>query len=612
MWTMKKYIVALCLLPTLSHAQFSLVSSESDGAVREFLQDVEATLPRSIKEGINKKVTVNFKNLNYKGKVVWGQVFRNPIAPKKSAAQVDLHIKLLDNIKSHDRDLAKRTLLHEVSHIYDFQDLTVGHEAELGIKKKSYTISDSPIFLSITGWDKKTFNRYKQTNQVKSRRVDLYEDKSPQETFAVNIEHFLTDPEFKCRKPSLYAYMAKSLSHSPFEDAKCELEYRLPRAIGFDGQMASQKVIDPSRLYQVHYFFAGEGSAMMSRWGHSMLRLVMCAPSRKVVDEKCLQDRAHHMILSFRADVTNFNIDYIKGLTGKYASKMFVLPMIDVIKEYTVGELRDLYSIPLRMNAVEKERLISQVLERYWGYENKYLFFTNNCADETLNLLKNVYFDKLKMVDMKVLMPSKLNGKLEKLGISDMTPFKDLEDAKKKGYFFESLTPKLERIFADLAQHDIVPAKTEIEKFLNETTVENRANLAHGITDKGIIGKLIFIEETILNRKMVSLQKEIAKVLDEQDRNENGGTLIDIYDQLDELKIKQSGLNLDRGYGIPQARDTIFEEPDFNETDAVRLKELQQAFMTEIQTTFSSGQEDLMDSAKHKQQLFEQMISRNK
>lgn len=607
---MKKFIVALCLLPTLSYAQFSLVSSESDGAVRDFLQDVEATLPRSIKDGINKRVTVSFKNLNYKDKVVWGQVFRNPIAPKKSAAQVDLHVKLLDQIKSNNTDLAKRTLLHEVSHIYDFQNLTVGHEAELGMKKKSYTISDSPIFLSITGWDKKSFKRYKQTNQVKSRRVDVYEDKSPQETFAVNIEHFLTDPEFKCRKPSLYAYMQKSLGHTPFENASCELEYNLPRTIGFDGQVASQKNLDPSRLYEVHYFFAGEGSAMMSRWGHSMLRLVMCAPSRKVVDEKCLQDRAHHLVLSFRADVTNFNIDYIKGLTGKYSSKMFLLPMIDVIKEYTVGELRDLYSIPLRMNAVEKERLMAQVLERYWGYENKYLFFTNNCADETLNLLKNVYYDKLKMVDMNVLMPSKLNGKLEKLGISDMSPFKDLEDAKKKGYFFESLSPKLERIFADLAQNNLVSPKTDIEKFLNETTVEDRANLSRESTDKSIIGKLIFIEETILNRKMGSLQKEIAQMLDAQDKSEKGGTLIDIYRALEELKLKQSGLNLSRGYGVPQKKDEIFQEPDFDENDAASLKELQQSFMNEIQEAFKAQQEDLMESAQHKQKLFELMIQK--
>src|SRR5690606_8682725 len=117
----------------------------TDSQVEAFLQDVEKTLPDSIKNGINKKITVNFKPLNYKGKVVWGQVLRNPLLPKARASTVDLHSKLLENLQEEETyTLAKRTLIHEVSHIYDFQNLLVGHDQELGIKNKKYTISDSP------------------------------------------------------------------------------------------------------------------------------------------------------------------------------------------------------------------------------------------------------------------------------------------------------------------------------------------------------------------------------------------------------------------------------------------------------------------------------------
>ena len=607
---MKKLFAALCLLPCLAHAQFSLVATnENDASVKSFLSDVEAAMPQSMKLGINKRVTVTFKNLTYKGKVVWGQVVRT--IPKANSTAIDIQAKLLENIRTgNNYDLAKRTLLHEISHVYDFQNLQVGHEKELGIKNKSYTVSDSPVFLSVTGWDKKRF-KYVQTNTLQTRRVDVYEDKSPQETFAVNIEHFLTDKEFKCRKPSLYTYLAKTLATEPFKGEACETDYRLPPTIAFDGSVQNQKVLDPSRLYDVHYFFAGKGTNVMSKWGHAMIRLVMCAPTRTKVDEKCLQDRAHHLVLSFRADITNFNIDYIKGVTGKYPSKMFVLSMIDVIKEYTVGELRDLYSIPLKMTKAQKDLLVSQVLERFWGYEGKYYFVTNNCADETLNLIRNVYLDDMKMIDMNVLTPLSLKTKFEKMGLSDMSVFNDLEDAKKKGYFFESLSPKLERVFADLANNNILPKKIDIEKFLNESTAEERQALAEGITDKGILGKLIFIEETILNRQMVAIQKKVGQTLDQQDRSEQGGTLLDLYNTLGEVKQKQSGLNLKHGYGLPQIADDIFETPNFTDSDKDELKSLQVSFQEELGTIFKKENEELMNTAKNKQQLFNQMIRKN-
>ena len=38
--------------------------------------------------------------------------------------------------------------------------------------------------------------------------------------------------------------------------------------------------LNPSRVYAVDYLLAEANQQPMSRWGHSMLRLVICAPGR--------------------------------------------------------------------------------------------------------------------------------------------------------------------------------------------------------------------------------------------------------------------------------------------------------------------------------------------
>lgn len=613
MGPMKKLALALCLFPLSGFAQFKLEAlNEKDPSVLTFIQDVEDTLPSSMKEGINKRVTVRFKELKYGNKVVQGQLIRNPLFPKKST-HIDLHNRLLTSIRNKKNyKLAKATLLHEISHVYDLQNLQVGHEKELNIKNKDHTISDSPVFLSVSGWQKKKITRkYYQMNTVESRRVDLYEDKSPEETFAVNMEHFLLDPQYKCRKPSMHAYLSKALNHVPFESKVCQQETRLVPVINMDASVQKQRVLDPEKLYEVHYFFAGQGKNMMSRWGHAMLRLVMCAPNRTAVDEKCLQDRAHHLVLSFRADITNFNIDYIKGLTGKYPSKMFVLSMADVIKEYTAGELRDLYSIPLKMNEEQKKLLISQVLERYWGYQSKYYFVTNNCADETLNLLKNVYLDDMDIVDMKVLTPLAIKTKFEEQGLADMSVFDNKELAKKKGYFFESLNPKLQRIFSDLIQSGVLTKNDhDHAKFLDESTLNDRKEIASRAKNSEDLGKLIFIEETIINRKALGIQKDIGKVLNDQDSSEQGGKLIELFRQMEKFKEKRSGLDLTHGYGIPQKSDEIFKTPDFTDEDEKKLKELQKMFLDEALLSFNKDYEEITKLMIHKNELFKKMLGK--
>jgi hypothetical protein len=107
------------------------------------------------------------------------------------------------------------------------------------------------------------------------------------------------------------------------------------------GDTSRKYELDPSRVYQIHYLHASEGEATVSSFGHSMLRVVMCAPGR-TIGRDCFKDIDHHIVLSFRANVGDIKTDTIKGITGEYPSQLIIMSLKDAIKEYNVRELRDL------------------------------------------------------------------------------------------------------------------------------------------------------------------------------------------------------------------------------------------------------------------------------
>jgi hypothetical protein len=60
-----------------------------------------------------------------------------------------------------------------------------------------------------------------------------------------------------------------------------------------------------------------------------------------------------------------------------------------VIDEYTKTELRSLASVPLKLNREIIENLVRQAAEMHWSYDGNYFFLSNNCAVESLKLLRS-------------------------------------------------------------------------------------------------------------------------------------------------------------------------------------------------------------------------------
>ncbi|EPN22216.1 hypothetical protein A259_07391, partial [Pseudomonas syringae pv. actinidiae ICMP 19070] len=76
-----------------------------------------------------------------------------------------------------------------------------------GQTERRFTLSDDPRLLDLAGWQQyvgRRGEREEHNGQV-ARSPDIYETTSPLEFVAVNMEYFLLDPAYACRRPALYA-----------------------------------------------------------------------------------------------------------------------------------------------------------------------------------------------------------------------------------------------------------------------------------------------------------------------------------------------------------------------------------------------------------------------
>jgi hypothetical protein len=242
--------------------------------------------------------------------------------------------------------------------------------------------------------------------------------------------------------------------------------------------------IHPNNVYQIHYFFAGRGDKIMSHWGHAMFRLVTCKPGRALgpdclkdirglddikksdatdiyaqeylnpdsgsTDYYRMQNVGGHKIISFRANTDDIVPSYIKGLFGKYPSQLFILNQHEVVSDYTRRELREITSLPLNLTRDQIELFIYKVLEDYYIYRGKYYFLGNNCATESLRLLRAVLTDQefSPLSELKnPVHPLAIYKALSKSRLANIEPVLDKKLRENKGYYYRPFTSSLENAF---------------------------------------------------------------------------------------------------------------------------------------------------------------------
>jgi len=574
---------ALLLLGNSAHASLQLrlktdgLSPAQQQASQALLDEAMQKLPPSFVEQLDRRIDVGWSD----------DMPGNAYGQATLVAELYLNRKLLAGLT--DGSAAKEktnrphgtvrqellaTVLHELTHIYDRARLWPAAERTLiqrctrrsnsagligipdecrGQTERRFTLSDDPRLLDLAGWQQYVGRRgeREQHNRQVARSPDLYEISSPKEFVAVNMEYFLLDPSYACRRPALYRYYKERFGWAPPARDTCSNTFAFLNA-GNDFAKQPLGQVDPERVYAVDYLLAEANQNWVSRWGHSMLRLVICAPGRPRGPD-CRLDLDQHLVLSYRAFVGDVQLSSWDGLVGKYPSRLFVLPLAQVIDEYTKTELRSLASVPLNLSRKEIEEVVEHAAEMHWSYDGNYFFLSNNCAVESLKLLRSGSNNK-QLVGLDSIMPNGLLEVLKGRGLADTSVLDDPKEALRLGYRFDSFRDRYQAMF-DVLKKQLPIKQTTVEDWLSLSAEERRQWFERA--DLRTSAALLLLEQASYRRQLLLAQDEVkqrylgARELDNGGMDKANATLQEILANSGFLSRPAELLD-SRGYGLPQ------------------------------------------------------------
>ncbi|WP_077047094.1 DUF4105 domain-containing protein [Pseudomonas sp. KK4] len=577
---------ALLLLGNSAHAGLELhlktdgLSPSQQQASQALLDEAMQALPPRFIEQLDRRIDVGWTD----------DMPANAYGQASLVSELDLNRKLLPSLTDGTAATKKTcrphgtvrremlaTVLHELTHIYDRSRLWTQDERALiqrcnrldstsgliGIPDecrsqsgRRFTLSDDPRLLDLAGWQQYVGRRgeREQHNRQIARSPDIYETSSPKEFVAVNMEYFLLDPTYACRRPALYRYYKEHFGWAPAAKDACNKTFAFLNA-GNDFAKTPLGQVDPERVYAVDYLLAEANQNWVSRWGHSMLRLVICAPGRPRGPD-CRLDLDQHLVLSYRAFVGDVQLSSWDGLVGKYPSRLFVLPLAQVIDEYTKTELRSLASVPLNLSRSEIENVVERAAEMHWSYDGNYFFLSNNCAVEELKLLRSGT-NNSKLVALDNIMPNGLLEVLKGRGLADTSVLDDPREALRMGYRFDSFRDRYQAMFEVLRKS--LPIKQDkVEDWLDLKAQERRQWFEQA--DLRTSAALLLLEQASFRRQLLLAQDEVKQRYLGARELKNGGmdkanqTLREILDNSGFLS-RPAELLGSGGYGLPQPNE---------------------------------------------------------
>lgn len=461
-------------------------------------------------------------------------------------------------------DQAISTIIHELAHAYDFNGQNISSSAE---------------FYARAGF-KRGLLKIKNKNVEAMRPADPYELQSATEAFAVNMEYFTMDPEFACRRPAMFEFFKNIIGDETVLNRSCTINRTVMMSTNVG--LFPMK-LDPSRVYRIDYLMAAPGKDISSGFGHSMFRIVMCAPehfdpiSNKTVPatpfgKQCLDDKLFHLVVSYRANVEDATLNYLKGLTGGYPSMMFILNFGDVLDEYNRDELRDVISYPLKLSAKEKLDILNKVLEEHWNYRGQYKFITNNCAVESYNLLKSA-LDHSQLNDYHSITPK---GVLEDL---DRTEFVSIKSGEQET--FKARTEQLQLAYALAYGYRSKNAKKDKEallQFVSTSSIDFRKSVfvnfkSTKVQSQNLHDLVMAMKNRLMTLSSFSvLEQQILRTKTAEFRKKAADLFMNSKDEKIQELIKESGAVLKQsyadystgGYGVPLENE-VFTQKDIDQ-----------------------------------------------
>lgn len=483
--------LALAALAPPSHAALRIhpaagATSEEAGATVEVLAAADAVIPPTWHSAIDREIAVE-----------WRSDLPENVHGRATVNKVLLNRRLLDGwIASRGRPghpavrMALAALIHELAHFYD--------------RSPEGRLSRDPRLLDLAGWQVKPvrLGLRNRNNAFTDRVAAPYELTDPEEFVAINLEYFLLDATYACRRPALFRYFADRVGHQP-PSADCSpgLPFLQP---GSNESPLLQ--LDAERVYGIDYLLAEGNDQPLSRWGHGMYRIVVCAPGRPRGPD-CRLDLQYHRVLSFRAFVDDVQVSSWRGLTGSYPSRLFVLPLDQVIDEYTKVELRGLQSIPLNLTPAEIAAVLERAAQIHWSYDGRYYFLSNNCAVEAYKLLHDA-LPRLAALPLASITPTGLLRRLTRSGLANTTVLEDHDQARRLGYRFDSLDAHFQGMLDQARRSLPLPAKT-IKEWFGLSPDQRRPWLLRG--EMRATAAMLVLENAALRRQERLSRNELKR-----------------------------------------------------------------------------------------------------
>ena len=594
---------ALALLGSNVHAALHLklktegLTPAEQQASQALLDEAMQKLPPRFIEQLDRQIEVGWSN----------DMPSNAYGQASLVSELDLNRNLLASLTDGSAATQKTnrphgtvrqemlaTVLHELTHLYDRARLWPASERVLiqrctrqssstgliglpdscrGQTERRFTLSDDPRLLDLAGWQQYVGRRgeREQDNHQVVRSPDLYEVTNPKEFVAVNMEYFLLDPAYACRRPALYRYYTEHFGWAPAAKDECPKSFPFLNA-GNDFAKQPLGTVDPERVYAVDYLLAEANQEWASRWGHSMLRLVICAPGRPRGPD-CRLDLQEHLVLSYRAFVNDVQLSSWDGLTGAYPSRLFVLPLAQVIDEYTKTELRSLASVPLNLSRPEIEEVVEHAAEMHWSYDGDYYFVSNNCAVETLKLLRSGS-NNAHLKGLDSIVPNGLLDVLKARGLADTSVLDDPREALRLGYRFDSYRDRYQAMF-DVLKTRLPIKQTSVEDWMALDADQRRPWFEQA--DLRTSAALLLLEQASFRRQLLLAQDEVkqkylgARGLTDGGMDKANKTLQEILASSGFLS-RPAELLGSSGYGLPQTQEWAMLESESSQRQQQLLR----------------------------------------
>lgn len=642
---MLRYLFSLALLlgSCTATAQLRLqldshgLTTAEQQASNKLLNQAMSALPPSFIQRLDR--TVEIRWISDIPSQVYGRTGSNDVLELNAEllpALVDGSATSQSSGRSHGTQAKEllATVLHELGHLYDRariwpmaqQQLLQGcrqqrntngligqSSACRGQTERRFSLSDDPRLLDLAGWSERVGQRGERNpdNPQYDRSPDDYELSNPREFVAVNLEYFLLDPTYACRRPALQRYFQAQFGWAPQTIVKCPVTYPYMNAgNNLDQQPLGQ--LDPARVYEIDYLFADANQNMMSRWGHSMLRLVICAPGRALGPD-CRLDLDEHLVLSYRAFIGDLQLSSWDGLSGAYPSRLFVLPLEQVVEEYTKVELRSLNSLPLKLSRTQLEQLVEQAALLHWSHDGDYYFLTNNCAVETLNLMRSGTAHA-QLRDLDSILPNALQDQLINRDLADASVLDDPKEAMRLGYRFDSFRERYQVMFEVLRQHQAIPQQ-EVEQWLDLPPSERQPWIANA--DLRSSAAMLLLEQAAMRRQVLLAQDELKRTYLDPAVAPDTATWRHASQTLQQA-LKLSGFLsrpaelVPQGYGLPQPGETEQLQTD-SAARQVQLRQLGISLESDIRLLLSAERsQQLEDGEANIKQLSEHLRALHK